>query len=66
MPTTDRHLSQHEAAEYLGVTSRTIRTYIAAGHLRAFRIKGSRTIRLRVADLDAMLEQVPTTGSAIR
>jgi excisionase family DNA binding protein len=35
-------LSQAEAAEYLGVTDRTIRNYIARGNLRGSRIKGSR------------------------
>jgi excisionase family DNA binding protein len=48
-------VSLKEAADYLGVSTRTIRTYIARGILRAHRIQGSRLIRIDVADLDALV-----------
>lgn len=59
-----RWLSQQEAAEYLGVTQRTIRAYIADGRLRGHRVRGSRLVRIDRADLDAMLSPIPTTGGA--
>lgn len=57
-----RWLNQAEAAEYLGVTDRTIRNYIARGLLPANRIQGSRLLRIAQDDLDALLRPVPTTG----
>lgn len=60
--TPQRWLSQPEAADYLGVTDRTVRNYIARGTLPARRIKGSRLIRISTADLDALLRPVPTVG----
>ena len=43
------------AAAYLGIHPRTIRRRVAEGEIQAFRIAGTRAIRVRVADLDAML-----------
>lgn len=59
-----RWFSQQEAAEYLGVTDRTIRAYIARGDLPAHRVRGSRLIRIDEADLDALLRPIPT-GQAL-
>lgn len=47
-------LSVREAAQRVGVSEKTIRRYIDAGRLRAFRF-GSKLIRVDIADLDAML-----------
>jgi excisionase family DNA binding protein len=59
-----RHwLSQAEAAEYLGITDRTIRRMIAAGELPAYRM-GARLLRIDAADLDAVLRRVPAGGDA--
>lgn len=55
-------LNQAEAAEHIGVTSRTIREYIARGLLPASRVRGSRLVRIRRDDLEAMLCPIPTTG----
>lgn len=54
-----RLMSQSQAAEYLGVSDRTIRNYIAAGTLRAFRIDGSRLIRLAADDVAALARPLP-------
>lgn len=54
-------ISQAEAAEYLGVTDRTIRLYIAQGQLPAYRIN-RRLIRISQADLDNMLRPIPAAG----
>lgn len=53
-------LSQAEAAEYLGVTDRTIRNYVARGDLPAARVRGSRLIRIAQSDLDALLGPIPS------
>lgn len=54
--------SQAEAAEYLGVTTRTIRSYIARGDLKAGRVRGSRVVRIRQSDLDDLIAPIPTTS----
>lgn len=58
--TPRRWLDQAEAADYIGVTDRTIRSYIARGVLPARRIRGSRLIRIDVADLDKLLAPIPS------
>lgn len=57
-----RWLSQAEAAEYIGVTDRTIRNYIARGDLAGHRVRGSRLIRIDRQELDALLRPIPTAG----
>jgi excisionase family DNA binding protein len=49
------------AADYLGVSPLTIRRRIASGALRAYRL-GPRVVRVDLADVDSMLEPIPTTG----
>ncbi|EWT04645.1 hypothetical protein N864_10830 [Intrasporangium chromatireducens Q5-1] len=56
-------LSQAEAADELGVTDRTIRNYIARGVLPAFRPRGSRAVRIRATDLEALMQPIPTMGT---
>jgi excisionase family DNA binding protein len=48
------NLSIGDAAEYLGVTTRTIQQMVADGRLRAYRL-GPRVVRLRRDDIDAAL-----------
>lgn len=55
--------SLEESAEYLRVTQRTVRHYIAEGRLPASRISGSRLIRIRQDDLDALLRPIPSGKS---
>jgi excisionase family DNA binding protein len=50
-----------EAAEYLGVSHRTIRRLIASGKLAAYRVAGG-PIRLQAADVEAV--KVPVRYSA--
>lgn len=59
-PTKTRLASIDEAAEYLGVNPRTIRRRIAEGEIPAFRIAGTRTIRIRLEDLEASLRPIPS------
>lgn len=52
--TPRRWATLQEAADYLGVTSRTIRQMIADGRLIGYR-NGSRLIRLDLNELDASM-----------
>jgi excisionase family DNA binding protein len=58
---TRRLVSQQDAADYLGVTERTIRNYVSRGQLRAYRI-GGRLVRVDQDDLDALLRPIPTVS----
>lgn len=53
-PVAREWLTIDDAAEYIGVTERTIRKYISQGTLPASRIKGSRLVRIDRPDLDAL------------
>ncbi len=57
-----RWLSQQEAADYLGVTDRTIRNYIRTGAVKGRRLPGSRLIRIDREELDSALRVVPAAG----
>ena len=46
------------AAEYAGVSTKTIRRYIASGRLTGYRI-GPRLIRVDLNELDAILRPIP-------
>ena len=59
-----RWLSQSEAAEQLGVTTRTIRNYISRGVLPAHRPRGSRVVRIDANDLDTIMVRIPAAGLA--
>jgi excisionase family DNA binding protein len=50
------------ASDRLGVSERTLRRLIADGSLPAYRI-GSKTIRVRRSDVDALLRRIPTTDA---
>jgi excisionase family DNA binding protein len=49
------YVTQVEAAEYLGVTDRTIRQMIADGRLKAYDL-GPRVVRLRLDEIDAAMK----------
>ena len=55
-----RHpISLADAAEYLGVSTKTIRRYIASGRLTGYRT-GPRLLRVDMTELDALLRPIPT------
>lgn len=61
LPTSGRRwLDQAEAAEYLGVTPRTIRNYIARGVIRGRRLRGSRLVRIDRHEIDAAMKTIPS------
>jgi excisionase family DNA binding protein len=57
-------ISLLEAAGILGVSTKTIRRYIAAGSLPAERIEGSRLLRVKKDDVESLLRPVPTAGQS--
>jgi excisionase family DNA binding protein len=61
-PSQSRLLTVSEAADELNVTERFIRKLIANGDLDAVRV-GSRILRIRRADLEALLHPVRTPYS---
>jgi excisionase family DNA binding protein len=50
--------SMIEAADYAGVTVRTLRRYIAEGRLTGYRL-GPRMIRIDLTELEALLRPIP-------
>jgi len=62
--TAQRHrVSITQAAEYAGVSAKTIRRRIADGTIPAERL-GPRLIRVRLDDVDAALRPIPTAHPA--
>ena len=47
-----------EAAQYLGITTKSVRRYIAAGQLTGYRV-GSRLIRLDASQVEDLLRPMP-------
>lgn len=60
-PKKRRWVTQAEAAQYLGITDRTVRRLVASGELKAYRL-GPRLLRIDQADVDALLRPIPTAG----
>lgn len=56
-----RYESIQNGANRVGVSTRTLRRWIAAGQLTAHRA-GPKLIRIDSADLDAVLRRIPTAG----
>lgn len=53
------------AAEYAGVSTKTIRRYITAGRLAGYRV-GPRLVRVNLAEVDALLRRIPTASGDAR
>jgi excisionase family DNA binding protein len=58
---TRRWATMREAADYLGVTDRTIRQMVADGRISAYR-NGARLVRVDLNELDAAMQ--PFGGGA--
>lgn len=58
---TQRYSTVAEAAEYLGSSTKFVRTLIARGELTGYRI-GSRSIRVDLRELDAAMTPIPTAN----
>ena len=53
-----------DAATRVGVSTKTVRRWIAAGHLRGCRM-GPRLLRVDPDELDRMLTLIPTVASPV-
>lgn len=60
---TTEFVSVQQAADFLNLTERSIRRYIADGTLPAYRI-GTKQIRLRAADVMALLVPIATASAS--
>jgi excisionase family DNA binding protein len=64
LPPPRRLASITEAAEYVGVSPKTLRRYIASGRITGYRT-GPRLIRVDLTELDAvLLQRLPTAAGA--
>ena len=61
LPHRSSLMTMRQVASYLVVTERTVRRFIRAGRLRAYRV--GRQLRFRPSDVDAMLSPA-TAGEA--
>jgi excisionase family DNA binding protein len=52
-----------EAADYLAVTERSVRRYIAEGKIPGYRV-GEKLVRLRFEDVAALVVRIPTGDAA--
>jgi excisionase family DNA binding protein len=53
-------ITLRQAAEWVGVDPTTLRRWIAKGKLPAYRIAGTRNLRLDRAEVEALLLPIPT------
>jgi excisionase family DNA binding protein len=57
-----RYISTEEAADFLGVSKKTVRRWIDTGRLTGYRV-GPRYIRVDLNEVEAaMVRRIPTTG----
>lgn len=61
--TLPRDLSIQEAAQRRGVTTKTVRRWIALGLVPAYRV-GPKLIRIREDDLEAIGRRIPARNGA--
>lgn len=62
-------LTQQQVADLLNISSRSVRQYVADGRLPAYRVQGGRSLRIYLADVQALLAPVPTVrtvGGGVR
>lgn len=63
-PTPQRRAAlatMQEVADYLGVTTRTIRNYVSLGHIQAYRLPGSRGLRFDLSEVRREVRAIPST-----
>lgn len=56
-------LTLSQAAAYAGASTRTVRRWISEGKLPGYRTAGKASIRVRLADVDALFSPIPTAGT---
>lgn len=60
--TNRRWATLAEAGEHVGLSQKTLRRQIAAGHITGYRI--GRALRVDLNELDDLLRPIPTAGGA--
>jgi excisionase family DNA binding protein len=61
-PAGRRRASIRQAAEYAGVSSRTIRRYIVAGRITGYRI-GPKLLKVDLNEIDRIITPVPAAAA---
>jgi excisionase family DNA binding protein len=61
-----RYVTQQWAAEYLGVTVRTIRNKISEGTLVGYRLPGLRAVRVDRDEIDSKMQAIPAVIKPVR
>jgi excisionase family DNA binding protein len=59
-PTPRVWCTQQQAADHYQIDLKTLRRWISEGKIPAFRV--GRQIRIKIADLDALAEQIPAAN----
>jgi hypothetical protein len=63
-PSERRLVAPADGASYYDTSLRTFRRMIARGDVAAYRLPGSRLLRVDLNELDAILRPIPTAGDA--
>jgi excisionase family DNA binding protein len=53
-------ITQQQAANFAGVTPRTIRNWISQGHITGYRLPGGRAVRVDADELKKVMRVIPT------
>lgn len=53
-------VTQQKAADYLGITDRSVRNLISRGELTGFKLRGVRAVRVDMNEVEALVDTVPT------
>lgn len=61
--TKRKYVSTRDAADYLGVSMKTIRRYVAAGDLNGYRLGSSRLIKLDFDEVETLARKIPNARS---
>jgi excisionase family DNA binding protein len=56
-----RLISLLEAADQVGVCTRTMRRYISEGRIKGYRV-GPRLVKVAAADIDELMRPIPAAG----
>jgi excisionase family DNA binding protein len=64
-PPPRRYATIRQASEYLGVNPATVRRYVAAGRVPAYRV-GAKILRVDLNEVDALLVRTLPTASSYR
>lgn len=62
-PPAPNYVSVAYGADYAGISQKTLRRWIAAGDLPAYRL-GKRLVRIDLADLDKLIHRIPAARMA--